>query len=55
MRAARDLTDADLLRLARLGGSVERIAEAAGIHPAEARRRLAAASPPVPVPAPVPA
>jgi hypothetical protein len=36
------LTDEDLCRLARLGGSVEGISEAAGIEPHDVRRRLAA-------------
>ncbi|MGI3784345.1 MAG: hypothetical protein ACRYG2_26595 [Janthinobacterium lividum] len=36
------LTDEDLRRLAQLGGTVEQIAEAAGIDAAQVRRRLAA-------------
>jgi hypothetical protein len=41
VRPSLELTDSDLARLARLGGSVERISEAAGIEPHDVRRRLA--------------
>jgi hypothetical protein len=42
VRAGTELTDEDLARLARLGGAVEQIAEAAGIDPGQVLRRLEA-------------
>jgi hypothetical protein len=40
-----ELTDEDLQRLARLGGGVDQIAEAAGIDVGQVRQRLAGALP----------
>ena len=45
MRAGTELTDEDLARLARLGGAVDQIAEAAGIDVRQVQRRLEAAEP----------
>jgi hypothetical protein len=42
VRAGTELTDEDLARLARLGGAVGQIAEAAGIDPGQVLRRLEA-------------
>jgi len=42
VRAGTELTDEDLARLARLGGAVEQIAEAAGIDPGQVLCRLEA-------------
>ena len=42
MRAGTELTDEDLARLARLGGAVDQIAEAAGIDVGQVQRRLEA-------------
>lgn len=43
MRGRTELTDEDLARLARLGGAVDQIAEAAGIAVSQVQRRLEAA------------